>query len=135
MNKADILEYVDTRCSSTAKQVFSSVSTSKSSSTIGAAKDAAIAYAKRLNRGVTLNEKQYIDSEAVDTFIVLAEAEELSGIKKFLLAPLRGTLLRLTCFVFDLNFKAVQELRKQNDPDYQEVGIGILLAGLFLIAD
>lgn len=135
MNSADILNYVDMQ-PSTVREVFSTVTTSKSKSTRKGAAAAALAMAKKINPHVSLSPAEYIRKESVDNFMAFAteqsENEKAGWRYKLLVEPFKPLLLKMTCFLWELNYEQVAKLEKGKDAQYYEVGDGIVLAGLFL---
>ncbi len=135
MNVNDIIDYIDYAPSAT-KEVFSSITSTNNPTTAKAAKGFCETTVDRLLKNSDLVVKDrvaYLSSVDIDAFIAFAtEAsiqEKESFRYKLLIAPFKGSWIRLFSYVYDLNAETLIRYDRESNSAYSDVGIGILLAG------
>jgi hypothetical protein len=123
---------------SVTKEVFSSITSTKSN----AAKSAAIGSAVKVVEEIMAQEAivnsvdDYLAS--VDAETLLAFATELSYKKKdsikykIMIQPFMGFWIRMLAYLYDLNAPRILRLKSEGSSAYYQIGDGIFLAGVYL---
>lgn len=136
MRASDVLNFVDSS-SSIVKEVFASITTSKSKATQGAAKTQVLNVIKKVNDRISVNPIDYIQSTPVDVAVAIIDEwgfKQKETLKyKMFVAPVKGIWIRLIGFIYDLNANRLIEMSTNSEQGYFDTGNGLLLAGLYLI--
>lgn len=136
MTTEEILRYVDT-APGTTKEVFSSVSGTRSNATRKAAKQAIERLVEDLNDSVATSSLSYLRRLSVEDFMAFAEAHNVEQQQtwryRFFVEPFKSLWLRVLAFLFDLSYDALSKLSDQSDDRYFQVGDAIVLAGVYLL--
>lgn len=142
----DIELYVE-GSKSVCREVFSSIVSSRSNATRSAAVETAIKFCK-LIKGImgyilTDSDSEYVNFvlcafDDVKDLMILVEGEVNNGsnTSRFLshIPGFKSLMLRLLCYVYDLDFEIVSALRISDYNAYLEITDAIFLAGLYLLS-
>jgi hypothetical protein len=136
MNIDQITDYVELSPVAT-KEVFYSLIKNTSPATLKATVRNAETYINALNDGATNDYAVYLNRIDLDTFLAFSREYNVQQKEtwqyKLLIAPFKGSWIRLIAHLYDLNAEQLVKWDKESDSSYSDVGEGILLAGLAII--
>ena len=136
MNLDDITDYVET-APTVVKEVFYSSIQNQSPSTLKSLVKNAEIYIDALADNATRNKVYYLKGIELETFLAFAtehSTQEKQSLKyKLLIAPFKGSWIRLLSYIYDLNAEQLIKWDRESDSAYSDVGIGLLLSGSAII--